>query len=139
MKVLFLCIHNADRSQMAEAFFNRMTGGLMTAYSAGIKPVENITLPVIQVMREAGLDMDSLQPKLMTLEMLEDADRIIAIGSGVNIWLSDFLPIEAWQIECPSGKPLEKVRQIRNEIKTRVEDLIVELTREEFYKVLTSP
>ena len=127
-KVLFICVHNSGRSQMAEAFFNRLGGGKVTASSAGTEPGSAVNPTVVRVMREAGLDISRQKPKMLTLEMMEGADRAISMGCGVaEACPAALVPVEDWEIEDPEGKPVEKVREIRDIIRDKVEKLIKEL------------
>jgi arsenate reductase len=127
-KVLFVCVHNAGRSQMAEAFFNRMAKGKAKGLSAGTQPADKINPMVVEVMDEVGLDISRRKPKRLTFRMLDSADRVITMGCGVEgLCPASFVPTEDWQIEDPAGKPLERVRRIRDEIRARVEQLLEEL------------
>jgi arsenate reductase len=126
--VLFVCVGNSGRSQMAEAFFNRLSKN-WKAISAGTKPDEKIHPYTVLVMKEVGLEVGKRKPKLLTHEMMERADRIIAMGCGTNVIPSDYLSkVEDWETEELYGKSLEEVRDIRDEIETRVKRLIAELT-----------
>ena len=113
---------------MAEAFFNRLSGKDFEALSAGTQPAPQINPLVVQVMREAGLDLGIQKPKRLTISMIENADRIITMGCG-----SDdacpliFGPAEDWQLEDPEGKSIEKVREIRDSIDIKVSNLVKEL------------
>lgn len=127
-RVLFVCVHNAGRSQMAEAFFNRMAMGEAVATSAGTQPVPQVNPIVAQVMLDAGMDIRGRKPKLLTEDMLEGADRVITMGCGVEqACPASLVPTEDWEMEDPEGKPVERVRQIRDEIKARVKALVAEL------------
>ena len=127
-KILFVCVHNSGRSQMAEAFFNRMAKGKATGFSAGTQPADKVNPMVVEAMREVSIDISCRKPKLLTLKMLEDVDRVITMGCGVDgVCPTSFVPTEDWQLEDPEGKPIERVRQIRDEIKARVEVLVKEL------------
>ncbi len=127
-KILFVCVHNAGRSQMAEAFFNQMAKGKAKGFSAGTQPGDKVNPTVVTAMRELGIDIGLRKPKLLTLEMLEGVDRVITMGCGAEgVCPASFVPTEDWQLEDPEGKPLEQVRQIRDEVKARVEGLIREL------------
>lgn len=129
--MLFVCIHNAGRSQMAEAFFNQLGGKIARASSAGTRPSSLVNPAVVIVMREAGLDLSYNQPKLLTMEMMEGAGRVITMGCGVeDTCPASIVPMEDWGIEDPAGKSLEKVRQIRDDIKNKVTTLINELNPE---------
>ena len=127
-KILFVCVHNAGRSQMAEAFFNQLAKGKAKSFSAGTQPADKVNPIVVQAMREVGMDISRRKPKMLTLKMLEDVDRVITMGCGVEgVCPASFVPTEDWQLENPEGKPMEQVMQIRDEVKARVEGLIKEL------------
>jgi arsenate reductase len=126
--VLFVCVGNSGRSQMAEAFFNRLSK-TWKAISAGTKPDEQIHSYTVLVMKEVGLELGKQKPKLLTHEIMERADRIVAMGCGIDVFPADCLSkVEDWKTEEPYGKPIEKVREIRDEIDKRVQRLIAELT-----------
>jgi arsenate reductase len=123
--VLFVCVHNSGRSQIAEAFFNYLAGNKAKASSAGTKPASEINPVVVQVMREAGIDISSRKPKILTLEMMEKADKVITMGCGVEETCpAAIVPTIDWGIEDPEGKPIEQVRQIRDNIRNKVAALI---------------
>jgi arsenate reductase (thioredoxin) len=133
-KVLFICVHNAGRSQMAEAFFNHMANGKAIAFSAGSKPAETISPAAVQVMAEAGIDISNKVPRLLTPELLEGIDRVVTMGCGEDSACpAAWVKTEDWELEDPAGKPVEDVRRIRDEIERRVKALIQdkkELNRE---------
>ena len=123
--VLFVCVGNAGRSQMAEAFFNQVAAGKARATSAGTKPASAVDPRTIEVMREVGIDISGNKPKALTMEMLEQADRVVTMGCGVEgVCPASFVETEDWQLEDPKGKSLEEVRRIRDEIRTRVTRLL---------------
>jgi protein-tyrosine-phosphatase len=130
MKVLFVCVENAGRSQMAEAFAKTYGKGKVEATSAGTVPAEEVNPVVVQVMREKGIDLSGNKPKLVTNQMVQEADMIIVMGCSAQ----GFCPapllnkVVDWGIEDPKGKPLEKVREIRDEIERKVKKLIEETT-----------
>ncbi len=127
-KILFVCVHNAGRSQMAQAFFNQMAKGKAKSFSAGTQPADKVNPVVVEAMREVGIDISRRKPKMLTLEMLEDVDRVITMGCGVEgVCPASFVPTEDWQLEDPEGKPIEQVRQIRDEVQAKVAGLIKEL------------
>lgn len=127
-KVLFVCVHNAGRSQMAEAFFNWIAKGKAEATSAGTRPSGKVNPTVVEAMREVGIDIGLHRPKMLTLEMLDDADRVVTMGCSVEKSCpASFVPTEDWELEDPEGKSMEQVRRIRDEIKARVERLAGEL------------
>jgi len=122
--VLFICVGNSGRSQIAEAFFNKLskTG---KAISAGTMPDDRIHPYTVQVMKEAGIDVSQQKPKPLTPEMIDKADKIITMGCGANVCPANYLPkIGEWKIEEPYGKPIKKVREIRDQIKEKVKKLI---------------
>jgi len=126
--VLFVCVHNSGRSQMAEAFFNALTRGKARAVSAGTKPAEQVNATVAAVMKEVGIDISRRKPKALTFEMMEKADRVITMGCGVEETCpASFAPTEDWQLDDPEGRPIEEVRKIRDDIRARVAKLVREL------------
>jgi arsenate reductase len=129
--VLFVCIHNSGRSQMAEAFFNQLAQGKAIGISAGTQPGDNVNAVVVEAMREVGIDISGEKPKMLTLEMIEKADRMITMGCGVDaggLCPASFVETEDWALEDPTGKSMEQVRVIRDEIKKRVEQMLQEMT-----------
>jgi len=121
--VLFVCNHNAGRSQMAQAFFERYAPDDMRAESAGTEPALEIWPPVVEAMREVGIDLVGRKPKKLTLEMQLHADWAITMGCG------DACPyvatmVEAWDIPDPAGRPIEDVRAIRDGIEEHIRELI---------------
>ena len=129
--ILFVCVHNSGRSQIAEAFFKQLTKGKFIAYSAGTKPASEINPLIIQVMYESGLDISKNKPKMLTPEMVHKADSVITMGCNVvETCPASFFPTEDWQIIDPEGKTIDEVREIRDIIRLRVEKLIKELGTE---------
>lgn len=130
--VLFVCVHNSGRSQMAEAFFNRLAKGRARATSAGTSPDSAVDPKVVEAMREISIDMSGNRPKALTLEMVEQADKLVAMGCGVEgVCPAAFVEAQDWELEDPKGKTLEDVRRIRDEIKAKVVDLLNETERSE--------
>jgi protein-tyrosine-phosphatase len=128
--VLFLCTHNAGRSQMALGFFNRLAGDRATAFSGGSEPADQINPAAIAVMAERGIDITAEHPKRWTDEMLETADVVVTMGCGDTC---PFLPGRRymdWALPDPAGQPIEAVRPIRDEIEDRVRRLLSELSIE---------
>jgi len=132
-KVIFVCIHNSGRSQMAEAFANRLGKGILEAESAGTIPGGNLNPVAVKAMEELGYDMSAHYPKLMTVEMVNSADKIISMGCGVDTSACPvrFLVTEDWGLEDPKGQSLEKVREIRDAIQHKVEELIMSMKKTE--------
>jgi arsenate reductase len=127
-KILFVCVHNSGRSQMAEAFFNNYAKGKAQAFSAGTQPASHTDRTVLQAMKEIGIDISSQRPKMLTLKMMDDADRVITMGCGVEgVCPATLVPTEDWQLEDPEGKSIEQVRVIRDEVAAKVKNLIEEL------------
>ena len=125
--VLFVCIHNAGRSQIAEALFNAYAGGSAVAVSAGVEPVAALNLNVIATMRDAGYDIRDQHPKMLTDEMIDAADRVITMGCMDDPSCPAILAEEDWGLDDPAGAPLPKVREIRDEIARRVRKLLREM------------
>ena len=113
---------------MATAFFNRLAEGKAVAVSAGTSPAAQVNSIVAEALLENGIDIRNEKSRLLTFEMLDKADRVITMGCGVEeVCPGSFMPAEDWGIEDPAGKPIEQVREIRNEIRSRVEGLIQKL------------
>jgi protein-tyrosine-phosphatase len=128
-KLLFVCVENAGRSQMAEAFARNYGRGRVEAESAGTMPAKEVNAAVVQVMQEKGIDLSANKPKLITDQMVLEADKIIVMGCSAK----GFCPapmlnkVIDWGIEDPKDKPIEKVRAIRDEIESKVKKLIEEM------------
>jgi arsenate reductase (thioredoxin) len=127
--VLFICLHNSGRSQMAEAFFNQMAKGKAAAISAGSHPAESVNPVVVEAMREIGIDISHNKPKLLTFAMMKGIDKAVTMGCE-NTCPMTTVPTEDWALEDPQGKPIEQVREIRDEIKSRVGKLLSEMIGE---------
>jgi arsenate reductase len=124
-KVLFICVHNSGRSQMAEGFFNQMALGKAVAVSAGTEPAAQVSSTVVTAMREVGIEIGDKRPKLRTAEMLESVDRVITMGcNAAQACPTSTVPAEDWELDDPEGKPIQKVRQIRGQIKIKVDELV---------------
>jgi protein-tyrosine-phosphatase len=125
-KVLFVCVENAGRSQMAEAFANKYGKDKFIVSSAGNKPSAALNPIVVEVMKEKGIDISDNKPKLITFQMANDSDLIVTMGcNDQGICPGPFFkPSVDWKLEDPKGKPIEKVREIRDEIERRVIELI---------------
>lgn len=125
--ILFVCVENAGRSQMAKAFLENFAGGRVKALSAGTMPAERVNPAVVGAMREVGIDISKQRPRPLTPELLAEADRVITMGCGAEgLCPAVFVPTEDWGLEDPKGQPLEKVRAIRDQIKERVLALLEE-------------
>jgi len=113
---------------MAEAFFSQIARGKAQAISAGTEPGEQVHPEVVQAMKEVGIDISGNKPKLLTEEMLARADRVVTMGCMEQAACpASFVETEDWALEDPKGKPIEKVRQIRDEIKARVTKMVADL------------
>ena len=122
--VLFICVHNSGRSQMARAFFDRIAKGRMVGLSAGTTPDECVNPDVVQVMREVGIDISAEKPKLMTQDMVDSALRIVTMGCGVEgICPAVSVQTLEWSLDDPKGRIIDEVRRIRDEVQTRVDSL----------------
>ena len=128
-KILFVCVENAGRSQMAEAFANKYGKGRFVILSAGNKPAEKVNPVVVEAMKEKGINISANKPKLITFQMAQDSDLIVTMGcNDQGICPGPFFkPTIEWKLEDPKGKPMEKVREIRDQIDRQVQELIAEL------------
>ena len=127
-EVLFVCVHNAGRSQMAAALTHHLSDGQVHVRSAGSEPADQINPAVIQVMEELGLDLSQEFPKPLTDEVVRAADVVITMGCGDVCPLYPGKRYEDWELDDPAGQPVEKVRQIRDDICRHVEQLLSELS-----------
>ena len=126
--VLFVCVGNSGLSQMAEAFFNRMAKGKGRAKSAGVLPAERLDDNVIEIMWEVGIEISRQRPKRLTPGLLKWANMVIAIGPGIKQMRSkELLECENWVIEDTADKPVDNLRQIREEIQTRVARMVMDV------------
>ncbi len=124
-RVLFVCVHNAGRSQMAEALFNHLADGRAVAESAGSLLADRVNPIATEVMREIGIDISGATPKVITQEMVDRADLAFTMGCAIDeACPAQFIPADDWGLEDPSGQPIEKVRQIRDQIETKVRELL---------------
>jgi arsenate reductase (thioredoxin) len=127
-EVLFVCVHNAGRSQMAAGFLERGGDGRVVVRSAGSEPTENINPAVLQAMDEVGIDLSKEKPKLLTTEAVEEADVVITMGCGDACPVFPGKRYVDWDLPDPAGLPVEQVRPIRDEIARRVDVLLIELS-----------
>jgi arsenate reductase len=125
--VLFICVHNAGRSQMAEAFFNDLSNRRHKGISAGSNPADAVNSVVVEAMQEIGIDISGNEPKKLTKEIILEADLAITMGCGEDVCPIVPNELRDWQLEDPQGKSIETVRKIREEIKLKVKALIREL------------
>jgi arsenate reductase (thioredoxin) len=126
---LFVCLHNAGRSQMSAALFERAAQGRHRALSAGTTPAERVHPEVVEVMNELGIDLSGNTPRRLTRELAEQADVVVTMGCGDEC---PYIPGKRyldWELEDPKGRPLDEVRATRDEIAERVEALVDELDR----------
>lgn len=125
--VLFVCVHNAGRSQMAAGYLSHLANGLIEVRSAGSAPAESINPVVVEAMLEDGIDLMDQKPKILTTDAVKSSDVVITMGCGDAC---PFFPGKRyldWQLDDPAGQGLDAVRPIRNEIRRRIENLITEL------------
>ena len=126
MTVLFACTHNAGRSQMAAAFFNALADSERArAISAGTEPAERVHPEVMAAMREVGLDLGAARPRRLTPDLAAAAEWLVTMGCGEACPVVPGARRDDWPVEDPKGRPIEQVRAIRDEIRRRVETLIV--------------
>jgi arsenate reductase (thioredoxin) len=125
--VLFVCVHNAGRSQMAAGYLTHLAGDAIEVRSAGSAPADSINHIVVEAMREEGIDLTDQKPKILTTDAVQASDVVVTMGCG------DVCPVFPgkryldWQLDDPAGQGLDAVRPIRDEIRRRIEELITEL------------
>src|SRR3954469_25430409 len=124
---LFVCLHNAGRSQMSAALFERAAGGRHDALSAGTTPADRVHPEVVEVMREVGIDVSARVPRKLTRELAERADVVVTMGCGDECPYVPGKRYVDWDLEDPKGRPLDEVRATRDDIARRVEALVGEL------------
>jgi arsenate reductase len=124
---LFVCIHNAGRSQMAAGFLRSLTGGAVEVRSAGSDPGPHVNPAAVEAMAEVGIDISDQSPKLLTPQAVEAADVVITMGCGDACPIFPGISYRNWELEDPAGKGIDAVRPIRDEIRTRIEALVAEL------------
>jgi arsenate reductase len=126
-RVLFVCVHNAGRSQMSAALFERAAGGRHEASSAGTTPADRVHPEVVEVMRELGVDLAGRVPRKLTRELAEQADVVVTMGCGDEC---PYIPGKRyidWDLADPNGRPLDEVRETRDLIRAKVAGLVEEL------------
>jgi arsenate reductase len=125
LKVIFACVHNAGRSQMAASFFNQLADSTKAqAISAGTEPGERVHPEVKAVMQEVGIDLGHARPRKLTEELARDAQLLITMGCGDKCPYVPGLQRDDWPLRDPKGLPTEEVRAIRDDVKSRVQDLL---------------
>ena len=125
--VLFVCVHNAGRSQMAAAFVQHLSAGAVEVRSAGSEPADQVNPAAVEAMREVGIDITAETPKVLTTEAVQASDVVITMGCGDTCPFYPGKRYEDWVLEDPAGKGVEAVRPIRDEIRARVVALIESL------------
>jgi arsenate reductase len=128
--VLFVCLHNAGRSQMSQALFERAAGGRHAALSAGTTPADQVHPEVVEAMREIGIDLSDRKPQLLTDQVARSADMVVTMGCGDACPYVPGKRYLDWDLADPNGRPLGEVRAIRDDIGRRVETLVAELDSE---------
>jgi arsenate reductase (thioredoxin) len=124
---LFVCLHNAGRSQMSQALFERAAEGRHRALSAGTTPADRVHPEVVEVMRELGIDLAEREPRLLTRELAEQADVVVTMGCGDECPYIPGRRYLDWDLPDPKGRPLDEVRATRDDIDRRVRELVEEL------------
>ncbi|MBB6174579.1 arsenate reductase [Nocardiopsis mwathae] len=125
--VLFVCVHNAGRSQMAAGFLEHLSGGAVEVRSAGSAPGGLVNPVAVEAMREVGIDISAATPKLLTPGAVQASDVVITMGCGDSCPVFPGKRYLDWELDDPAGQPLDKVRPVRDEIRSRVERLLGEL------------
>jgi len=125
--VLFVCVHNAGRSQMAAGWLSSLGAGRVEVLSAGSAPADRINPVAVQAMAEVGIDIATEQPKILTVDAVRESDVVITMGCGDTCPIFPGKRYEDWVLEDPAGQGIETVRRVRDEIRDRVETLLAEL------------
>jgi arsenate reductase (thioredoxin) len=125
--VLFVCVHNAGRSQMAAGWLDHAANGRIQVRSAGSEPADQINPVAVEAMREVGIDITAQQPKILTIDAVESADVVITMGCGDTCPIFPGKRYQDWDLTDPAGQPIEVVRQIRDQIKAHVQTLVTDL------------
>ena len=137
--VLFVCVHNAGRSQMAAGYLNHLSGGAIEVRSAGSEPADKINPVTIQAMAEEGIDITAEKPKILTIDAVKASDVVITMGCGDACPYYPGKRYEDWTLDDPAGQDIDVVRPIRNQIRGRVEQLLQELVGENTRATRPSP
>jgi arsenate reductase (thioredoxin) len=127
--VIFVCVHNAGRSQMAAGFMTALSQGAVEVRSAGSVPAGQVNPVAVQAMAETGIDIAGEQPKVLTAEAVQASDAVVTMGCGDACPFYPGKRYEDWELDDPAGQGIEAVRSIRDEIRRRVEALLADLTR----------
>jgi protein-tyrosine-phosphatase len=125
--VLFVCVHNAGRSQMAAGWLTKLSGGRVDVRSAGSEPADQINPVAVAAMAEVGIDIVTQTPKLLTVDAVRDSDVVITMGCGDTCPIFPGKRYEDWDLEDPAGQDIQVVRRVRDEIRVRVEALVADL------------
>ncbi|WP_017792510.1 arsenate reductase ArsC [Leucobacter salsicius] len=125
--VLFVCVHNAGRSQMASGYLRHIAGDRIEVRSAGSMPADQINPTAVAAMREEGIDITAEQPKVLTTEAVQDSDVVITMGCGDACPFFPGKRYEDWELDDPAGQGIDSVRPIRDDIKLRIEELVASL------------
>lgn len=126
--VLFVCVHNAGRSQMAAGWLSHLAGDRIEVRSAGSAPAGQVNPVAIEAMREVGIDITAEQPKILTVDAVEASDVVVTMGCGDACPIFPGKRYEDWKLDDPAGQGIDAVRVIRDQIRTRIDKLICELT-----------
>jgi arsenate reductase (thioredoxin) len=125
--VLFVCVHNAGRSQMAAGYLQHLAGDRVEVLSAGSAPADRVNPVAVEAMAEEGIDIAGAQPKVLTTEAVQESDVVITMGCGDACPFFPGKRYEDWELDDPAGQGIDAVRPIRDEIRSRVETLLAEL------------
>jgi arsenate reductase len=125
--VLFVCVHNAGRSQMAAGWLKQLAGDRVDIWSAGSEPADQINPTAVEAMREVGIDISGHTPKILAIDTVSRADVVITMGCGDTCPYFPGKRYEDWDLTDPAGQPIEVVRDVRDDIKSRIETLVAEL------------
>jgi protein-tyrosine-phosphatase len=123
-RILFVCVHNAGRSQMAAGYAQALGGDRVEVVSAGSEPADQLNPHAIAVMAEEGIDIAGEQPKILTTDAVREADAVITMGCGDTCPIFPGKRYEDWELTDPAGQPIDTVREVRDDIKTRVQALL---------------
>jgi protein-tyrosine-phosphatase len=125
--VLFVCVHNAGRSQMAAGYLTALAGDRVEVLSAGSEPKDQVNSVAVAAMAEDGIDISRNEPKILTVDAVKESDVVVTMGCGDTCPIFPGKRYEDWELDDPAGQGIEAVRPIRNEIKRRIEGLLAEI------------